>query len=113
MNVSATIGNTVSLTQSLELLKLIADTYTQISDIYANTTHPRRKESIEQALEYYEFTANLIQQARKEIYADESKIQLNELEEATFAKIVQTAYKARKLNQIRIFWNLPLQMLNE
>ncbi len=94
MSVSETIENTASLTQSLELLKLIADTYTQISDIYANTTHIKRKESIEQALEYYEFTANLIQQARKEIYSDESKIQLNELEEATFAKIVQTAYKA-------------------
>ncbi|WP_372950420.1 CHAT domain-containing protein [Mariniphaga sp.] len=94
LNVSATIENTASLTQSLELLKLIADTYTQISDIYANTTHIKRKESIEQALEYYEFTANLIQQARKEIYSDESKIQLNELEEETFAKIVQTAYNA-------------------
>jgi CHAT domain-containing protein len=97
MNVSATIENTVSLTQSLELLKLIADTYTQISDIYANTTNIKRKESIDQALEYYEFTANLIQQARKEIYADESKIQLNELEEATFAKIIQTAYKAMEI----------------
>jgi CHAT domain-containing protein/tetratricopeptide (TPR) repeat protein len=97
LNVSATIENTASLTQSLELLKLIADTYTQISDIYANTTHPKRKESINQALEYYEFTANLIQQARKEIYSDESKIQLNELEEATFAKIVQTAYKAMEI----------------
>ncbi|MBW6536370.1 MAG: CHAT domain-containing protein [Mariniphaga sp.] len=97
MNVSATIENTASLTQSLELLKLIADTYTQISDIYANTTNIKRKESIDQALEYYEFTANLIQQARKELYADESKIQLNELEEATFAKIVQTAYKAMEI----------------
>jgi len=97
MNASETIENTASLTQSLELLKLIADTYTQISDIYANTTHIKRKESIKQALEYYEFTANLIQQARKELYTDESKIQLNELEEATFGKIIQTAYKALEI----------------
>ncbi len=96
-DVSATIENTTSLTQSLELLKLIADTYTQISDIYANTTNTKRKESVEQGLEYYEFTSNLIQQARKEIYSDESKIQLNELEEATFAKIIQTAYKALEI----------------
>jgi len=88
------IENTYSLTQSLELLNLIANAYAQIFDIYANTTHPQKKESIEKALEYYEVTADIIQQARKQLYSDESKIQLSELEGATFAKIVQTAYKA-------------------
>ncbi|WP_073003113.1 CHAT domain-containing protein [Mariniphaga anaerophila] len=94
---SFSAGNSYSLTQSLELLKLIADTYTKISDIYTDTTHPKRKESIEKALEYYEITAGLIQQARKELYSDESKIQLAELEGATFNKIVQTAYKATEI----------------
>ena len=88
------IENTYSLTQSIELLNLIANAYTQIFDIYSNTPHPQKKESIEKALEYYEVTANIIQQARKQLYSDESKIQLSEMEGATFAKIVQTAYKA-------------------
>lgn len=88
------IENTYSLTQSIELLNLIANAYTQIFDIYSNTTHPQKKEAIEKALEYYEVTANIIQQARKQLYSDESKIQLSEMEGATFAKIVQTAYKA-------------------
>jgi CHAT domain-containing protein/tetratricopeptide (TPR) repeat protein len=88
------IENTYSLTQSLELLNLIANAYTQIFDIYSNTPHPQKKEAIEKALDYYEITANIIQQARKQLYSDESKIQLSEMEGATFAKIVQTAYKA-------------------
>lgn len=97
LNASYAIENTYSLTQSLELLNLIADTYTQISDIYASVAHPKKKESITKALDYYEITANIIQQARKELYSDESKIQLSELEGATFTKIVQTAYKASQI----------------
>lgn len=96
-NASYSIENTYSLTQSLELLNLIANAYTQIFDIYSNTPHPQKKESIKKALDYYEITANIIQQARKELYSDESKIQLSELEGATFTKIVQTAYKASQI----------------
>lgn len=94
---SGSPSNTLSLTQSLELLKLIGDTYTQISEIYANTTHAKREESIRDALDYYKITADLIQQARKEIYSEENKIQLGELEESTFFKIVQTAWKANEI----------------
>jgi CHAT domain-containing protein len=92
------LENVLSLTQSLDLLKLIADTYTQIADIYSDTRHPRRTESIYKALDYYEITSNLIQQARKEIYSDENKIQLSELEEATFHNIIQAAYKAYEMD---------------
>lgn len=91
------LENTYSLTQSLELLNLIANAHTQISDIYSNTTHPLKQEAIKKALDYYEVTANIIQQARKRLYSDESKIQLSELEGATFANIVQTAYKATEI----------------
>ena len=92
------LENALSLTQSLDLLKIIADTYTQIADIYSDTRHPKRKESIYQAIDFYKITSNIIQQARKEIYSDENKIQLSELEEATFHKIVQTAYKAYEMD---------------
>src|SRR5690606_1112412 len=40
------LENTYSLTQSLELLNLIANAHTQISDIYSNTTHPLKQEAI-------------------------------------------------------------------
>ncbi|RIH63012.1 CHAT domain-containing protein [Mariniphaga sediminis] len=93
-DISVSIENTLSLTESLRLLKLVADTYTQIAEIYDEQKNSQRIESLSQALDYYAITSNMIQQARKEIYSDENKIQLSELEEATFSKIVQTAYKA-------------------
>ena len=95
---SSSLEYTVSLTQSLELLKLIADTHTQIAGIYSDTKHPKRTESIYKALDYYKITSNLIQQARKEIYSDENKIQLSELENATFQKIIQAAYTAYEMD---------------
>jgi CHAT domain-containing protein/tetratricopeptide (TPR) repeat protein len=94
---SVSVASTLSLTQSLELLKLIADTYIQIFDIYLHTTHQKKEQSIKYALDYYKITSNLIQQARREIYSDENKIQLSEIEEATFLKIIHTAYKAHEI----------------
>ncbi|HZH71521.1 MAG TPA: CHAT domain-containing protein, partial [Mariniphaga sp.] len=97
---SGSVSNSLSLTQSLELLKLIADTYTRITDIYADPEHPKRNEAVRDAFNFYELTTNLLHQARKEIYSDENKIQLGELEEATHLKIIQTAWKANSLNQL-------------
>lgn len=94
-NGSGALTGTLSLTQFLELLKLIADNYTQISDIYVNTSDVKGAKAIHSALNYYKITTDLIQQARKEIYSDENKIQLGELEEATLFKIIQTAWKAQ------------------
>lgn len=91
---SGTLTSTVSLSQSLELLKLIADTYTQISDLFYIMKDEKGKKHIQNALDYYKIITRLIQKARKEIYSDENKIQLSELEEATFLKIIQTAWKA-------------------
>ncbi len=97
-NEGTSLENALSLTQSLDFLKIIADTYTQMADIYSDSKHPKRSESIYKAIDYYKVTSNLIQQARKEIYSDENKVQLSELEEATFHKIVQTAYKAYEMD---------------
>ncbi len=93
------LTNTVSLAQSIELLKLIADTYTQISDLFSNMKDENEKNAIIHALDYYKIVTALIQRARKEIYSDENKIQLNELEAATFLKIIQTAWKANTIEQ--------------
>jgi CHAT domain-containing protein len=89
--------STLSLTQSLVLLKSIADVYNKISDIYLDNQPATGKEALNKALEYYNITARLIQQARKSMFSDEDKIQLAELEEATFLKMIETAYKAYRM----------------
>ncbi len=94
----SSIENTLSLTYSLNALKLIADAYAQIADIYHDNSALGRKTAIKEALNYYELTAQMIQQARRTMYSDEDKILLAELEEATFFKMIETAYKAYKLN---------------
>jgi CHAT domain-containing protein len=86
--------NCISQTQSLDFFKLIADTYVIMSELYKEDMKERYSESIYKALDYYKITSNLIQKARKDIYSEDSKIQLSELEETTFSKIIQTAYKA-------------------
>jgi CHAT domain-containing protein len=95
---SLSIGNSLSLTQSLDILSLIADTYVQISDVCSGHKPPEELTSIHQALDYYILTANMIHQARREMYSDENKVQLGELKEAVFYKIVQAAYRAYALN---------------
>jgi CHAT domain-containing protein/tetratricopeptide (TPR) repeat protein len=93
-----TIENTLSLNQSLTVLKLIADAYAKISDIYYESSHHEKESSIQEALNYYEIISTLIQQARRSMYSDEDKILLAELEEATFYKMIGTAYKAYTMN---------------
>lgn len=92
------LGQTLSLTQTLEFLKLIADTYAQIANVYEDKKQAQYTQSLTNALDYYKVTSAIIQQARREIYSDESKIQLSALEEATFNKIIQTAFKAYEVN---------------
>ncbi len=92
-------GQSLSLTQSLEFLKMIADTYHQIAMVFEETKQKHYKQSLSCALDYYKVTSGLIRQARREIYSDESKIQLSALEEATFHNIIHTAYKAFKINE--------------
>ncbi|MGM0620283.1 MAG: CHAT domain-containing protein [Bacteroidota bacterium] len=92
------LGQTISLTQTLEFLKLIADTYAQIADVYEDKKQEDYTQSLHKALDYYKVTSDIIQQARREIYSDDSKIQLSALEESTFNKIIQTAFKAYELS---------------
>ncbi len=93
------ISQNLSLTQTLEFLKLIADTYLQKAEIFDEKENGRYREALSKAIKYYKITSGMIQQARREIYSDDSKMQLNALEEATFYKIIQTAYKAHAIRE--------------
>ena len=90
--------SSLSLVQSLTFLKTIADVYIQLADIYDIAEESNYITNLNIALDYYDVTSHLIQQARKEISSDESKIQLAELEQSTFHKMIQAAYKAFEVN---------------
>jgi len=88
-----TAGN-LSLTQSLDLLKLIADTYVLQGELLEDKNNDLYREAVFNALDYYKIISELIQRARKEIYTESDKIQLSEIERSTFIRIIQTAYKS-------------------
>ncbi len=92
------VENTQSLTYSLDALKLIADTYAEIADLYFTSELSEKLSAIKEALKYYDITSKMIQQARRSMYSDEDKILLAELEEATFFKMIEAAYKAYNLD---------------
>jgi len=89
--------NCRSLTQTLDFLKLIADTYVSMADLYKENIQEEYATAIFSALDYYKLTSDLIQMARKEIYSDNNKMQISELEEATFNNITRTAYEAYEI----------------
>ncbi|HKL34203.1 MAG TPA: CHAT domain-containing protein [Tangfeifania sp.] len=66
--------------------------------MYDDIKEENYSHALNDALDYYSITSDMIQKARKNIYSDESKIQLNALQEETFYKIIQTAYKAHEIN---------------
>ncbi len=88
----------LSLMQSLDFLKLIADTYVKIAEVNEDNKNKIYTETLHKALDYYNVTAGIIQNARKEISSEESKIKLVELEQATFQKMIHTAYKTYEID---------------
>lgn len=96
-NASVFFENTLSLIRSLEILNLIADTYIQKADLFAEFSRDAELESVQKALEFYVKNADIISQARRAFYSDESKMQLGELKEATFMRIVRTASRMNAL----------------
>ena len=92
-NAAVAFESSLSLTQSLELIKAVADAYARIADIYPDNQEGKEINALKEALEYYKITAAIIQQSRRSMYSDEDKIKLAELEEATFQKMIETAYK--------------------
>lgn len=96
----------LSYTESVLLLKEIADTYKEIANI---GTSNKRLESLAKAIEHYQLASTIIQQARRELSSDESKIQLTELEHSTFQKLIQTAYDAYRISNNTKYINLAFQ----
>ena len=91
------ISSSLSLIQSLDILKLIADSYVQIAMINEDRKKEKYIEPLKQSIDYYKVTSDIIQKARKEISSDESKIKLTELEQATFQKMIHASYKAYEI----------------
>lgn len=87
-------SSSLSLIQSLDILKLIADSYVQIALINEERKNKNYIEPLKQSIDFYKVTSDIIQKARKEISSEESKIKLAELEQATFQKMIQAAYRA-------------------
>ena len=91
---SIDINKCISFMDCLSGLKKIADTYHDIALIDKEEKNTSYTNSLIEALKYYQTTGKLIQQARKEISSDESKIELARLEHSTFSKTIETAYLA-------------------
>ncbi len=66
-------------------------------------------ESLKSAINTYEIVGSLIQQARKELTTDDSKIQLTSLEYSTFYKMIQAAYLAYSLTKDEKYIELAFQ----
>ncbi|WP_163323488.1 CHAT domain-containing protein [Draconibacterium mangrovi] len=88
------IRQTRSLMDCLDLIKAIGDVYLEIALLDNENKGIDYSENLDYALSCYNNTSNLIQQARKEISNDESKIQLSNLQYQTISKIIETAYLA-------------------
>lgn len=86
--------NWISLINCIELLKLVADNYSELANLEQLKDATSLTESMLQAIKTYSLIGALIQRARKEISDDESKVQLTVLEYSTFQQIVKTCYSA-------------------
>nr|WP_321485845.1 CHAT domain-containing tetratricopeptide repeat protein [uncultured Draconibacterium sp.] len=83
-----------SLLDCIVIIKAIGDVYLEIALLDNENRGIDFRENLDYALNCYNNTSNLIQQARKEISNDESKIQLSNLQYQTISKIIKTAYLA-------------------
>jgi CHAT domain-containing protein/Tfp pilus assembly protein PilF len=99
----------LSLMDCISLLKLIADNYSEIANIEQPKENPVFTESMAQAIETYQVVSALIQQARKEISDDESKMQLTALEYSTFQEIIRISYTAYSVSKDFKYLELAFQ----
>ena len=83
-----------SLLDCIVIIKAIGDVYLEIALLDNENRGIDFRENLDYALSCYNNTSNLIQQARKEISNDESKIQLSNLQYQTIRKVIETAYLA-------------------
>jgi tetratricopeptide (TPR) repeat protein len=93
----------------INLLKLIADNYNELSNLEQTKEKLVFTESISQAIQTYQVVSSLIQRARKEISDDESKIQLTTLEYSTFYQIIQISHTAYSITKDDKYIELAFQ----
>jgi CHAT domain-containing protein/tetratricopeptide (TPR) repeat protein len=100
------IQQTRSLMDCLDLIKAIGDVYLEIALLDNENKGNDFSKNLDYALSSYNNTSNLIQQARKEISNDESKIQLSNLQYQTISKIIETAYLAYNYSKNQEFLDI-------
>ena len=103
------INQLISVNHSLELLKLIADNYDELAKLEQNSEMPVFNQSMSNAVETYQVISSIVQQARKQLSDDESKIQLTELEYSTFQKIIQISHTAYSITNDKKYLDLAFQ----
>lgn len=99
----------LSLMDCINLLKVIGDNYAELAELEQSGNETVFTESLSNALETYQVVGTLIQQARKEISNDESKIQLTALEYSTFYKLIESSYTAYFLTKDIKYLELAFQ----
>ncbi|WP_321995764.1 CHAT domain-containing protein [Draconibacterium orientale] len=100
------VQQTRSLMDCLDVIKLIGDVYLEIALLDNENKGIEFSKNLDYALSSYNNTSNLIQQARKEISNDESKIQLSNLQYQTISKIIETAYLAYNYSKNQEFLDI-------
>ena len=102
-------GKTLSLIECITILKLIAKSYNELSVLeHSNDNLPLTKSMIE-TIKTYQTVSSLIQQARKEISDDESKIQLSTLEYDTFKQLIKISFDAYSITKDKKYLELAFQ----
>ncbi|QGY46733.1 CHAT domain-containing protein [Maribellus comscasis] len=89
--------NSISIVSSISILKFIADNYVEMALIYEGNNKDIYKKSIDRALDYYGFVGDLLQKTKREISDDDSRILLAGLEQSTLIKLIETSFRAYKL----------------
>jgi CHAT domain-containing protein len=99
----------ISLFSCIELLKLIADNYSELSNLDQSKDVTTLNEPMLMAIKTYGLLGSLIQQARKEISDDESKIQLTAIENSTFHQIINISYTAYSITHENKYLELAFE----
>ena len=99
----------ISLKNSIELLKFIADAYFEMDELKNETTANYVSDNLNKSLEIYQIAGKLIQKARIEIVNEESKIELTNLESETFNQVIKIACKAYSLKKELKYFELAFQ----
>jgi len=103
------IDDVISLMSCIDFLKLIGDSYSDLAEIENSDYSTDKLTALSNAIINYQTVSILIQKSRKELYSDESKIQLSELENSTFYKLTKACYDTYCLTNDSSYIELAFQ----